>query len=220
MHDIKSYFFEGGKEEDLYRTELYDSVKNFYPDEYNFGFIDLSGEDIINNIYERFAQKNELRTKQKAQAETSAEIYLSYGWGGESDAIVDKIYESFKEKGYNIIRDRKHLEYKGNIKDFMQSIGKGKYVITVISDKYLKSENCMYEMLEIKNRGDMNDRIFPVVLGDARIYDELERIEYIKYWEKKGGTTGESGTIKDPVQIAVYTKQSTSTPILAGSSMT
>jgi hypothetical protein len=90
----------------------------------------------------------------------------------------------------------------------MQSIGKGKYVIAVISDKYLKSENCMYEMLEIKNRGDMNDRIFPVVLSDAGIYDEIQRIDYLKFWDDKvEELKAKIETIKDPVgKVRVYEK--------------
>lgn len=185
VNDFKNYFFEDGEGNNLHQAELYNCVETFYSNEYEIGFFDLSGEEIINNIYERFSQKNELRKKQKAQAETAAEIYLSYGWGGENELIVDKIYQSFKDKGYNIIRDKIDLGYKGNIKDFMQSIGKGKYVISVISDKYLKSENCMYEMLEIKNRGKLNECIFPVVMRDAGIYDELQRIDYLKYWDDK-----------------------------------
>ena len=206
--DIRSYFIEDGKENDLERTELFNCVKNFYTEEYKVGFIDLTGEEIVDTIHEKLSQKNELRTVQKSQVKTSAEIYLSYGWGGDNEVIVDKIYQSFKDKGYTIIRDRVDLGYKGNIKDFMQSIGKGKYVISVISDKYLKSENCMYEMLEIKNRGDMNDRIFPVVLGDAGIYDELQRIDYLKYWDDKvEELKAKIETIKDPVgKVRVYEK--------------
>jgi hypothetical protein len=208
VKDIRNYFIEEGKESDNYQAELFNCVKNFYTEEYKIGFIDLTGEQIIEEIHKELSRKNELRTTHKIQAESTAEIYLSYGWGGENEAIVDKIYESFKEKGYNIIRDRMDLGYKGNIKEFMQSIGKGKYVISIISDKYLKSENCMYEMLEIKNKGDINDRIFPVVLRDARIYNDLERIEYIKFWEeKKEELLEKSNMIKDPVQkLSVYEK--------------
>ena len=35
----------------------------------------------------------------------------------------------------------------------MQQIGQGKCVIAVISDSYLKSENCMFELVEIAKNG-------------------------------------------------------------------
>src|SRR5215471_15411629 len=114
------------------------------------------------------------------------EILISYGWGGESERIATAVYGALlKAKKYNIIRDKIDLKYKGNIKQFMQRIGKGKFVIVIISDKYLKSENCMYEMLEIKRNRNVFKRIFPIVLPDAKIYDELDRIEYLDYWDGK-----------------------------------
>jgi internalin A len=50
------------------------------------------------------------------------------------------------------------------IKEFMQRIEKGKCVIVVISDRYLKSPNCMYERVQIANNGEFDNRIFPIVL--------------------------------------------------------
>jgi hypothetical protein len=49
-------------------------------------------------------------------------------------------------------------------------------VIVVLSDKYLKSENCMFELVEIAKHGNFVDRIFPVVLSSANIYDPVTRI--------------------------------------------
>ena len=67
----------------------------------------------------------------------------------------------------------------------MQRIGRGKCVIVVISDRYLKSPNCMYELVQIANNGEFYNRIFPVVLSDATIYDPEDRIDYIIHWEEK-----------------------------------
>lgn len=111
------------------------------------------------------------------------EIFISYAWGIEREEIVDKLYDLFKSKGYNIIRDKINLGYKGSITDFMNRIGNGKIVVLIISDKYLKSENCMYEIVQIKNNGKFNDRIFPIVLSDANFYKPINRLAYIKHWE-------------------------------------
>ncbi len=43
----------------------------------------------------------------------------------------------------------------------------------------------MFELVQIAKNGEFHDRIFPIVLEDARIYKPIERIEYIKYWEKQ-----------------------------------
>jgi len=116
---------------------------------------------------------------------TQTEIFISYAWGGESEDIVNKIYPVLVGKGFHVIRDKVDLGFKGNIKEFMVRIGEGKAIVVVISDKYLKSENCMFEMLEIHRNKNTWNRIFPIVLPDARIYDEIERIDYLVYWDNK-----------------------------------
>jgi len=56
-------------------------------------------------------------------------------------------------------------------------------VVLIISDKYLKSPNCMFELLEVQRNGNIYDRILPVVLSDANIYKSIGIISYLKYWE-------------------------------------
>ncbi|OQZ00167.1 MAG: hypothetical protein B6D35_07615 [Candidatus Brocadia sp. UTAMX2] len=182
-------------------------IRNFYTKEFKINFLNYHGVEILDTIYKRCAEKGLLRTGKKP-ASAQPEIFISYSWGGESEQTVDKICDTFFQKGYRIIRDKEELGYKGNIKEFMQKIGKGKCVVVVISDKYLKSENCMYEMLEIKNKGDVYKRIYPMVLKDAKIYDEIDRIDYLKYWDDKVDALKKKiETIRDPVgKVGVYEK--------------
>lgn len=110
-------------------------------------------------------------------------VFISYAWGGEREDIVNKIDDSLQKRGIKIIRDKRDLGYKGSIKTFMERIGTGDCVIVVISDKYLKSPNCMFELVEIAANKEFGDRIFPVVLADADIYKPVNQLQYIKYWE-------------------------------------
>ena len=114
-------------------------------------------------------------------------IYISYAWGGDSETLVNSLDKAFEASGITIIRDKRDLIYKGRIKQFMEEIGRGKYVIIVISDKYLRSKNCMFELLEIAKHGNLDIRVFPIVLDDANIYEATNRIQYIKHWELKIG---------------------------------
>lgn len=113
------------------------------------------------------------------------EIFISYAWGGESERIVNEIDQRLLETGLTVIRDKRDLGFKGDIKEFMQRIGRGRYVVVVISNKYLKSDNCMFELLEIAKNGDLYDRIFPIVLADADIYKPVKRLAYVKHWENE-----------------------------------
>jgi small GTP-binding protein len=117
--------------------------------------------------------------------ESDRQIYISYAWGGDSEALVNQLDDAFQARGVTIVRDKRDLGFKGRIKAFMESIGQGKCVILVISEKYLKSENCLFELLQVAKHGEFTDRIFPMVLDDARIYKAKDRIRYVRYWEQQ-----------------------------------
>ncbi|MEM1292397.1 MAG: COR domain-containing protein, partial [Cyanobacteria bacterium P01_H01_bin.162] len=113
------------------------------------------------------------------------EIFISFKWRTDSEKIADHIDQTFQAQGITIRRDCKDIQYKDSIQDFMQALGRGKCVIAVIDDAYLKSDSCMFELVEILANGDFHSRIFPIVLPDAQIYDPVECISYIQYWEQK-----------------------------------
>ncbi|KOP25238.1 hypothetical protein AMR41_17705 [Hapalosiphon sp. MRB220] len=120
-----------------------------------------------------------MTTKQK-------EVFISYTWrDNHSEPFVQQLEKAFESKGITIIRDKNAVGYKQRFQEFMQRLSRGKCVIVVISHEYLKSENCMYELVEIAKNGNLYERIFPIVLADAQIYDPLKRIEYVEYWEEK-----------------------------------
>ncbi len=112
-------------------------------------------------------------------------IFISYAWGGESERMVDQLEQAFAERGLRIVRDKKDLAYTSSIQEFEQRIGRGECIILVISDKYLRSQHCMYELVEIAANEEFRKRVFPVVLDDAQIYDPAGRLTYIHYWEEK-----------------------------------
>lgn len=128
-------------------------------------------------------------------------VFISYAWGGKSEEIVNKIDQSLQNRGIKIIRDKRDLGYKGSIKEFMERIGQGSCIIVVISDKYLRSPNCMFELVEIAENKQFHNRIFPIVLADAKIYDPVKRLDYVKYWENKRQELAEAMKSVDPANL-------------------
>jgi len=128
-------------------------------------------------------------------------VFISYAWGGASEEVVNKIDDALQQRSIRITRDKRDLGYKGSIKEFMERIGQGNCVIVVVSDKYLRSPNCMFELVEIAENKQFHDRIFPVVLADANIYDPIKRIEYVKYWEVKRAELAEAMKTLDPANL-------------------
>lgn len=113
------------------------------------------------------------------------EVFVSYAWGGESEKIVNELQASLQHRGVTIILDKTNLDFTGLITDFMKKIGTGKAVVVIISDKYLKSPYCMFELMEIYRNHDFLERIFPIVMEDAAIFDAEGKAKYFKHWKTK-----------------------------------
>jgi len=128
-------------------------------------------------------------------------VFISYAWGGESEETVNQIEQALQQRGLKIIRDKRDLGYKGSISAFMERISLGNCVIVVISDKYLRSPNCMFELVEIAEGKQFHDRIFPIVLSNAEIYDPIRRLEYVKHWELKRGELAQAMKEVDPANL-------------------
>ncbi|MCG9911801.1 MAG: dynamin family protein [Flavobacteriales bacterium] len=118
------------------------------------------------------------------------EVFISYAWitstnGKKSHTdIVDSIAKKLK-KDFTVVLDKKDLKYKGNIKEFEKRLGNGNKIVLVVSDKFLKSKHCMFEVLKIVEKGNVYDRIFPVVMLDADIYNAKGILKYTKHWENE-----------------------------------
>ena len=77
----------------------------------------------------------------------------------------------------------------------MQTIKEQDYVLSLISDSYLKSKNCMYEICELMRDRNYMDKLLFIVLSDgdikkycnreqggAHIFNDTESIKYNLYW--------------------------------------
>lgn len=71
-----------------------------------------------------------------------------------------------------------------SIKEYMHSVRYMDYTILLISDAYLRSRNCMYEVLELMRDRMYKNKIFPAVVS-KEIQQQLEaqlsnlRIQYL-----------------------------------------
>lgn len=110
-------------------------------------------------------------------------VFISHAWGGQSDDVVAAITDRFKQKNIPFVLDKNHLGYRGSIQEFMIQLGKADMVIIVLSNKYLRSEFCMFELIQIYKHDRLRDRIYPIVLDEVNISRSTDRIELVKYWE-------------------------------------
>jgi tetratricopeptide (TPR) repeat protein len=113
---------------------------------------------------------------------TTPQIFLSYS--RKNGNIADEIDNDFKRVGISLMRDVRDAKYKSSIKEFMQRVGKSNFVLMIISDEFLRSDNCMYEVTELLNTHEFEKRILPVVLDNASgVFKAATRTEYYDYWK-------------------------------------
>ena len=127
-------------------------------------------------------------------------VFLSYCQKDKdiADCIDEKIGHILEGKA-TLSRDIRDVEYHESFKKFMQSIENHDYVISIISDNYLKSRNCMYEMLEVVKDSNFSQRLLFIVLTNedakyykvapiqdigADVYSVSGQAKYSKFWSQ------------------------------------
>lgn len=107
-------------------------------------------------------------------------VFISYC---QKDGVyADNIDLYFKDKDIVLHRDIREISSWKSIREYMQSIRDMDYAVLIITDNYLKSFNCMYEVLEVMKERNFQDKIFPVVV-ETSIYNSPGRIKYITHWQ-------------------------------------
>lgn len=106
------------------------------------------------------------------------DISISY----HNENIADEVRAAFNGTP---LYCNQSLDYKESIADYRKKLGKSHCVILVICDNYLKSSECLAELLEVYNNGDFHERIFPVISKDAKVHDPIYHANCIRHLENE-----------------------------------
>lgn len=113
----------------------------------------------------------------------SKNIFISYNWMNKTPA--KNLYDFLVANGFSPSMDDHNLSYKGRISSFMESIRGADFAVLIISDEYLKSENCMTEVIHVLNDRDSAKKILPIRHEDVKIFKSADRIKYVEYWRSQ-----------------------------------
>ena len=114
------------------------------------------------------------------------ELYVSYNWCAENEKpIVDKLEAACRARGITLNRDVHRVGYGDSIRAFMTALGAGDHIVIVLSDSYLRSEHCLYELREIERNGNFRSRMSPIVLRGTAIHKAVDRVLYLRHWEQE-----------------------------------
>lgn len=118
-------------------------------------------------------------------------VFISYCHADVSKA--GKIEEDLNAAGAVIVRDERALGYTEDIESYMKKIRVTDYALILVSDAFLRSTNCMFEVHEFLKDENHRDRVLPVILKDymdegidrkgARIYTPEGTADYVRYWQ-------------------------------------
>ena len=120
-------------------------------------------------------------------ADAPIPVYVSYAWEPASQAFVDEVGQRLPADRFEFRRDKTHLQTGDWISSFMAEIGRADCVLVVLSDKYLRSPNCMRELLHLYqrsqgDRADLMGRIVAVVPPELKIDRAIGRLAYVRHW--------------------------------------
>lgn len=97
--------------------------------------------------------------------------------------LANEVDNALYIKGIRVTRDIRDVQCSQSFKEFMRSIGNHDIVLMLISDQYLKSQACMFEVIETMKESNYKERIITIV--DDDVCFDLDGITYLKYWEEK-----------------------------------
>lgn len=117
------------------------------------------------------------------QEKFTVRLFLSYS--RNDSELANTIEKELSGLGVDVKRDIRAVGTWKSIKKFMSSIKNQDYVVMIISKDYLKSPNCMYEVMELFKDPRYQDKILSIVTSDADIYNPISKSNYIKYWEEE-----------------------------------
>ncbi len=124
-------------------------------------------------------------------------IFLSYSQ--ENKEIADCIEEKLGDLGYDVCRDVHAVETWDSLKSYMRSIRNKDYAVFLVSDAFLKSDNCLFEIMQFLKEREYNRRAFPISISfsrEAKIRREKDgkptsmfsleyMIEVVQYWQER-----------------------------------
>jgi hypothetical protein len=126
-------------------------------------------------------------------------IAISYAWkakeGRKFRNAVSRLCEELRSFDFEVIRDVDEVKFGADLQKFMRRIGRSGKICVFLSDAYLRSENCMYELLIAFQRDHDEDqklaeRLRVFLLPDAVDYGERTgdaRKALKDFWRKEIG---------------------------------
>jgi pimeloyl-ACP methyl ester carboxylesterase len=142
------------------------------------------------------------RTEAVMPSHPPPKVAVSYSWKEEREGTNANAVDGFCAKlkaqvqGVEILRDIERLKHGDSISGFMREIGSSGFLCVFLSEAYLRSPNCMYELLIAWQRSrdnpeEFRSRVKVWVMESAEPIRDLEpRLSYSAFWRAERDRVG------------------------------
>lgn len=109
-------------------------------------------------------------------------VYVSYKHNEATDSRIQAIINGLVTNHINYSIDKEHVGYRDSIRKYEEEIGQGARIIVVITDDYLESPHCMYELTQIWKNKNVKERVFPIIDIEKYPRDSEGLLKSKAYW--------------------------------------
>jgi internalin A len=156
--------------------------------------IEPTARDTLNAQHTRQEGLFRQKADEAKTAPAAKRYYVSYAWADKSDPKrgekVDALCLEATKRGVEIVLDKTSLLPGDLIWEFMRKIGEGDRVFIFLSDKYLHSPYCMFELFEMwgnsrQNKAEFLHRVRFFTVDGAKIEKTRDWLEYTRFWKQE-----------------------------------
>lgn len=222
---IKNFPF---KIKEYYIRNLLNDHAKFYCQRFEYMGRGLAYINVEKN--ESIVKSNDIayvfNNKMEVKEMNTKKVFLSYCHKDCNIAdMIESRMKAISKERIELSRDKNKLKYKDSLERYMQSIKEHDFVIAIVSDEYLKSIPCMYEVTELMRDSKYYDKLLFIIISEndikyyknnditsvdikADIYSN-NRFQYITYWEnEKKKIDNKIREIENPALMLELTKES------------
>ena len=111
-------------------------------------------------------------------------VYISYS-RKDSSSLAEMICATLESNNVDCAFDMRDVTVQSSIHEFEQAIGNGDLIIVVLSDNYFESQDCMFEMACLTERGDIRNRVAFVSNLQNVKRNTISRNYILKKWKER-----------------------------------
>ncbi len=100
----------------------------------------------------------------------------------KSSELVNYLYSKFTDKKFIVTIDNVNNQYGGKLNKFIHNVKSGKFLLFIIDNEYLNSKKALYELASLSNIEKVYERIYLLILPEAKYFSNISLIDYHYYW--------------------------------------